>query len=696
MTKRLDTPPGSEPDSDPIPEPGADFTFPLMPWPRSVVGLDEPSWLATQGYELTDQAPLPEIIMAGLARLQQRLPVATGEPGAPLPLTIRCAAKPSKTTPIPSLGDDESYRLRISPQGIELVAKTVWGVLHGLTSLAQLWHAGTWLPVCELMDAPRFAWRGLMLDPARRFLPLAHLLRTLEAMSLCKLNVLHLHLSDDQGFRFTSTSYPELASSASYSTAELQQLVAHAAQLGIRVVPELDIPGHCTSWLTAYPQWGSAPTTPSTRFGVHKACLDPTNPEVMQAIAVLLGELAEVFPDEFQHLGGDEVHPAWWSQDDDIQAYMQQHQLAEPADLQAQFNTQVAQLAAQQQRRMVAWDEVLHPDFGERPDAVVSERSSTLVQNWRGATSRDRALKAGHDCVVSSGYYLDLMYPVDLHYRFDLGLPERDLLALEDEMLEDVRLAHVSEGMRWTLQWRDAPSAGQADASGELLGGEACLWGELVDVDCLDLRLWSRMPAIAERFWSTAERTDLKDMYRRLQAWQHKLASLAGIELWAQQRAALAASGIDEAWHTLTDLVEPVKWYARLLGEQALEARLSGAEMPQARPYQTTTALDTWVDHLWPESFMAVDLASWLPTAQAEEIVELAQRWSRLAAQPNCPSVLQPMAERLALLASLVGRVASGELAGAEARALAEPLAEPVGDVLLAVGWPVVQWLQDQ
>lgn len=666
----------------------SEFTFALMPWPRSVVGLEEPSWLATQGFELLNQAPLAAPIQAGLARLEQRLSKPSSETTGLLPLNIRCTTNASG---VPNLGDDESYRLRISPQGIELVAPTTWGVLHGLTSLAQLWHQGAWLPVCELLDAPRFAWRGLMLDPARRFLPLPHLLRTLDAMSLCKLNVLHLHLSDDQGFRFTSATYPELASAESYSSAELQQLVVHACALGIRVVPELDVPGHCTSWLTAYPEWGSAQTEASTRFGVHKACLDPTNPEVMQALAVLLGELAAVFPDVFQHLGGDEVHPAWWSADEDIQSYMREHQLAEPADLEAQFNSQVAQLVHQQGRRMIAWDEVLHPQFGPEPEAA-----TLVVQNWRGATSRNRALAAGHHCVVSSGYYLDLMYPADLHYQFDPALPERELIALEDAMLEDVRLAHIADGMRWTLQWRDAPSAGQAEASGELLGGEACLWGELVDLDCLDVRLWSRMPAIAERFWSAADCTDLKNMYVRLQAWQQALAKHGGIDLWAQQRTALSAAGIVESWHVLTDLIEPVKWYARLLGEQALQARLAGTEMPQARPYQTTTALNTWVDHLWPESFVAVDLSSWLHTAAVEEIMALAQRWSSMASQPQCPTALQPMAERLARLAEIVSGVAQGELEATAAVSLATPLAEPLGEVLLAVVWPVVQWLQEQ
>lgn len=671
--------------------PDANITLPLMPWPRSAVGLDDPSWLTVHGFDVPDSSALAPLLRAGVARLAQPAAVASSGQHLRLPLSIRCA----KNLTNPELGDDESYRLRISPQGVELEAPTTWGALHGLTSLAQLWHEGAWLPLCELLDAPRFAWRGLMLDPARRFLPLPLLLSTLDAMARCKLNVLHLHLSDDQGFRFRSTAYPELASADSYSSQELAQLVEQASALGIRVVPELDIPGHCTSWLTAYPQWGSATTKPSTRFGVHKACLDPTNPEVKQAVGCLLRELADVFPDTYQHVGGDEVHPAWWTEDAGIQRYMHEHQLAEPADLQAQFNVTVAEQVHQLDRRMVAWDEVLHPQFGPQADAP-----PIVVQNWRGATSRDRALAAGHQCVVSSGYYLDLMYPADLHYRFDPGAPEQALLALEDEMLDDVRLQHVADGMRWTLQWRDAPAANQtdrkADGDAQLLGGEACLWGELVDAQTLNLRLWSRMPAIAERFWSPAERVDLTDMYARLQAWQLALAMAGGIDLHGQQRDALSRLGIEEPWLALVDLVEPVKWYARLLGEQALQARLAGTEMPQARPYQTTTTLDRWVDHLWPESFAAASLGAWLAHTSRSERMTLAQGWLSLANQPQCPPELQTMAERLRQLAEVLLVVTQEELAPAVAVEQLTPLAEPDAEVLLAVVWPVVQWLQEQ
>src|SRR5690606_35965932 len=218
------------------------------------------------------------------------------------PLVIDCAAA---APPHPDLGDDESHALAVTAEGIR-VTGSEWGVLRGLATLAQLLGGAGPLPPLAIEDAPRFRWRGLMLDVARHFIPLADLLRTLDGMELVKLNVLHLHLCDDQGFRFPSRRYPRLASAEHYAREELHRLVAAAADRGIRVVPELDVPGHATSWLIAHPEWGNRPAQPSRRFGVHRECLDPTNPQVLAAVTTLFGELAEVLPDRCLHMGGDE------------------------------------------------------------------------------------------------------------------------------------------------------------------------------------------------------------------------------------------------------------------------------------------------------------------------------------------------------------------------------------------------------
>lgn len=211
--------------------------------------------------------------------------------------------------PVPKLADLYAYRLSLG-ETVGVEAATEWGALTALATLTQLVAKGEF-QVSEIRDAPHYAWRGVMIDTVRHFISLDTLRRTLDVMAFYKLNVLHLHLTDDQGFRFRSPNYPELASVEAYSAAELGDLVDYAADRAIRIVPEIDVPGHATSWLAAHPDWGvdgdSAVQGPSTRFGVHDVCLEIENAEVRRAVDTLLGELADVFPDEFVHFGGDEV-----------------------------------------------------------------------------------------------------------------------------------------------------------------------------------------------------------------------------------------------------------------------------------------------------------------------------------------------------------------------------------------------------
>ena len=180
------------------------------------------------------------------------------EGSAPLPVSFDVA---DRRPALPSLGDDESYRLEVSSSGVRVSAERICGAKHALATLAQLAAGSGDLPIGRIEDKPRFPWRGLMLDVARRFMSLPALLQVVDVMAFYKLNVLHLHLSDDQGFRLQSGAYPRLASIESYSRSQLRELVGRAAERGIRVIPELDMPGHVTSWLTAYPAW--APPRPN-------------------------------------------------------------------------------------------------------------------------------------------------------------------------------------------------------------------------------------------------------------------------------------------------------------------------------------------------------------------------------------------------------------------------------------------------
>ena len=550
-----------------------------------------------------------------------------------------------------------------------------------------------------------------MLDAARHFIPADALLQTLDLMAFYKLNVLHLHLSDDQGFRFPSAAWPKLASRESYRRAELRELVAQAGARGIRVVPELDMPGHVASWLAAYPEWGPQrqPVEASQRFGAHQAVLNPADAAVYQAVDALFGELAEIFPDPFVHIGGDEVQPDCWLESEEISAYMAEHGLSGPAALQAHFNQRLAALAARRGKRLIGWDEALHE----------AAPADMIVQAWRGATARDRALAAGHDCIVSSGYYLDLFYPADLHHAWDLGAPEDELLAQEDAMLEDPRLEHVAEGIRWTHAWREiagskrtdaapetrrssdwpaggAPADGANRTRGAVLGGEACLWSELVDERLLPVRLWSRMPAIAERFWSAETAPGpawpRATLNMRLQASLERLAELGMLDIREISRGLLRQFGVAESQLPLVELLEPIKWYGRLLGPEALRARIEGREVPLHRRYRADSPLNRPADALLPESFAAGRFAALLNGAPAPLRQECQRLLALCRAEGLLPELQGPVKQIAALLETVLA-VLDGRLQPAAAIEQAAAATQPQGEYIAALGPDVQHWL---
>ena len=676
----------------------------LMPWPWRV--------------ELSGQTLAPASLRGGadtepgLAQALTGINAMLRPGGATLPVTFNVA---ERRPAAPSLLDDESYRLEVATDSVMVEAERTCGARHALTTLAQLVAGTGELPIGRIEDKPRFPWRGLMLDVARRFMSLAALLRVVDAMAFYKLNVLHLHLSDDQGFRLQSDAYPELASSESYGGSELRELVARAADRGIRVVPELDMPGHVASWLAAYPEWSPRrpeqtgrnaanhendqaanvakfphPVATSKRFGPHQAVLNVADEAVYEVIDNLFGELAEIFPDPYVHMGGDEVLPDWWLESPEVGAYMRHHGLGDAVALQAHFNTKVAALAAGHGKRLIGWDEVLN---GDAPPGMT-------VQAWRGATARDRALAAGHPCIDSAGYYLDLFFPADVHHAWDPEAPVEELLRQEDALLEDPRFEHVAAGMKWTRQWRqpapdsDATDPGRGRRAGNamkvMLGGEACLWSELVDERVLPVRLWSRMPAVAERFWSI--NTPTSDLSTRLEASLGRLADAGLVAVKRTSRELLVASGVSEEQLDVVELLEPIKWYGRLLGEQALNARIQGSEMPQARPYTTDTALNRPVDALLPESFAAQRFARLLGANQPILRSECT-RLLGICARGGFPAELRGPVGQLVELLETVLAVLDGRIETTAASDRVAAAAKPCGEYINAIAPPVQAWL---
>ena len=514
-----------------------------------------------------------------------------------------------------------------------------WGALTALATLTQLVADGE-LEIAEVRDAPHYPWRGVMIDTVRHFISLETLKRTLDVMAFYRLNVLHLHLTDDQGFRFRSDAYPELASTDAYSTAELRDLVRYAADRAIRVVPELDVPGHVTSWLAAHPDWAVDGTAsvdgPSTRFGVHDGCLDIDNAEVRAAVDTLLGEFANVFPDEFVHFGGDEVGR-------DCAAFYQH----------------LVDTLGSLGRRAIGWDECLHEDL----------RQDTVIQAWRGIEARDAALAAGHDCVVSAPYYLDLFFPADVHFAFD---PASATQADEQAMADHPGLAHVREGLGWMSGFGAFPELARR-SGGRVLGGEACLWSELVTDELLDTRLWSRMPAIAERFWSGGK-SGVEDVYESAGKTRNTLATLG---ILAPDNVALSRNYPDLA--PLIEMLEPVKWYLRLLGGAEYQRRVSGlGGSGETRPYATTTPLDRVVDRIPPESLAtrraAADLAGSVPMSRW--IAGWRQQRTALERYPDLLAELRDVADALVGVADFLDGDANVDI---------DALGGPFGEYLLPI-----------
>ena len=677
----------------------------LMPWPRRVTPTGKKLALV----------PLPAAVRwvrictprleRAVGRLAQRMAQLCG---GGVPIAVDCAASSGA---FPALDDDEAYALQIDAVEARVTAATEWGVLRGLATLAQLRTSGGALPGVVINDAPRFAWRGLMVDVARHFISVSTLLRTLDAMALFKLNVLHLHLTDDQAFRFDSRAFPELARQGSdgdyYSEADLIGIVNHAAELGIRVVPELDVPGHTTSWLSAHPEWGGVDeaSPPSTRFAPHVACLDPSRDDVYAALALLFDDVARVFPDRCVHIGGDEVNPKWWRESAAVQAYMRAHGIADLDALHSLFNERLAALLIERGRMLVGWDEIAHADLPR----------SSIVQSWRGAASRDRAIAQGFDCIFSAGYYLDFFYPADLHYAYDPESPAGELTGLDERVRADPRLEHIRDGLAWARDFAGRAAVDVVPGStppGRVLGGEACMWAELVTDEVFEGRVWGRLPAIAERLWSPRSIRDEADMYRRLALMRPVLAAYADVDLGARQEDAFARLGVSSAelraLRDLFDAIEPVKWYARLLGEAALRARVAGSTAAVERPYSVATPLNRVVDYLdpaseWVPRFNAAVRAIFNGSADAADrrlVVEGAAGWRRQrdvvrVVGERVPAIaeLSAISTHLARLADVVDAALTGSVAQSHRMILSE--AKPAMNELIIAVTPVLdEWLR--
>ena len=315
----------------------------LMPMPASVQP-GSGQLPITQSFSVTVTGTHDATLDAAVQRFTKQLSLQTGIPFRPkdsaaATLTVHAD---KGLEPIQKLGEDESYQLTVSDSGAQLTASTALGALHGLQTFLQLvtiTPSGFAAPAVTIKDQPRFPWRGTMIDVSRHFIPIDVLKRNLDGMAAVKMNIMHWHLSDDQGFRAQSKVFPKLTGMGSdgqfYTQEEIRDLIAYAHDRGIRVVPEFDMPGHSRSWVVGYPELASGPGPFTLEQG--DPILDPTREETYKFLEKFIAEMAKLFPDPYFHIGGDEVDGKQWDANPKIQEFIHAHGMKNNQDLASLF-----------------------------------------------------------------------------------------------------------------------------------------------------------------------------------------------------------------------------------------------------------------------------------------------------------------------------------------------------------------------
>jgi hexosaminidase len=370
-----------------------------------------------------------------------------------------------------------------------------------------------------------------------------------------------------------------------YTQVEVRDFIAYARDRGIRVVPEFEMPGHSRALLVGYPEIGSQPGPyKAGRVSQDEPAMDVTQDKTYKLLDKLIGEMADLFPDAYFHIGGDEVDDKPWNSNPKIQEFIHTHGMKNNRDLQAYFNQRLEKIVSKHGKIMMGWDEILHPDL---PKSVV-------VQSWRGQESLAAAAKQGYRGLLSNGYYLDLMFPAPQHYAVD-----------------------PMSGAAATLTPEEAK---------KILGGEACMWSEYVSPENIDSRIWPRLAAVAERLWSPQDVNDPKSMYQRLDevsSWLGWLGLTHESSYLPMLRRLEGGEDI-RGLRMLADVVEPTKEYTRseVYPQPPVKRvslnRLADAARPEskvARMFAET--VDRYIASGYKEAAAEAQIRGWLVKWQA-------------------------------------------------------------------------------
>ena len=418
----------------------------------------------------------------------------------------------------------EAYQLRVTPVRVDLAAGSADGIRHGIGTLRQLLPAEimsgdrvrdvAWtMASVTINDAPAFAWRGLLLDVVRHMFSIEQIKRFIDLMALHKFNTLHMHLTDDQGWRVEIEAYPRLIEigafrretvlpgnhdrydgqryGGSYSKAEMRELVEYAAARGVTILPEIELPGHALAALSAYPELGCAGAgyEVGRKWGIADEIFCAGKDEVFVFLKGVLSEVLEVFPSTFIHIGGDEAPKTRWQACPACQARIRTEGLADEHELQSWFVRQFDSWLSERGRRLVGWDEIL--EGGLAPNAT--------VMSWRGSQGGIEAANAGHDVVMTPSTYCYLDYCQSDDFASEPPA-QPNYLPLEQVYNFEVVPEDIDRGKRR-----------------HILGGQGNIWTEYIpNFEHLQYMAFPRAIAIADVLWAHPERRDFPDFLARL------------------------------------------------------------------------------------------------------------------------------------------------------------------------------------
>ncbi len=460
-------------------------------------------WLSTacgREFQLIDMNELPKenfILVSSSKRSQE----FTEESLKSLPDSLRMRALEA---------DRSRYRINITPKGIIINAEFDIGAFYGVQTLRQLFPAQAEhhqlslpysLPSLVINDGARFPHRGLLLDCCRHFMSVEFIKKYIDALAYYKMNVLHWHLTEDQGWRIQIDQYPLLTEVGAwrtekdgttyggfYTKAEIREIVAYAEQRHIAVIPEIELPGHSSAAIAAYPALSCTHELIAVEndWGVFKDIYCAGDEYTFEFLENVLTEVCELFPSAFIHIGGDEAPKFRWEHCDKCQRRIKQEKLADEAELQTYFIERIARFLASKGKRIIGWDEIL--EGGIPADA--------MIQSWRGMEGGEHAAKAGHDVVMS---------PTS-HCYFDYGLSSTDM--------EEV------------YNFNPIPASLSLAESKYIRGGECNMWTEHAPQETVDSKVFPRMLALAEVLWTYPDQRNYEAFSKRVEEHYPRLRAL--------------------------------------------------------------------------------------------------------------------------------------------------------------------------